>query len=333
MFVGKLTAIAGNTEKHSVDPDMARLLAELAGAPVVDLMALPVAESRAAYEAKWAPWNAAPPAVAACFDLAFAGPRGDIAARLVTPSPTAEGLILFMHGGGWMFGSLDSHDRLARELALRADAHVLSVDYALTPEHAFPDPLDDVLAGIDAARNGELPVERSSRIAVAGDSAGATLALGALLEDRERSGRQLAGAALFYGCYATDFSSQSYRAFGDGAFGLSRARMETFWNQYLNGNDGRGRPSAVPGAADLSGLPPVFVHAAGLDVLRDDSVSLAGRLAAQGNRVRLEVVPGLVHGHLQMVARLPPAQNVLEEAGRFLRPLLRRDRQGPDRTS
>lgn len=303
-------------------PEMAKAMAENA-TPAVDLITLPAEEARTAYEARWRPWNANPPPMLESQDLSL--PRRDgsaIAARFHRPSASASSLIIYIHGGGWRFGSPASHEHLARLLAIETDAHVLSIDYRLAPEHPFPAPCDDVLDAIHGAETGQCPGLREPAIALAGDSAGAALALSALLLRREAALPPLAGAALFYGCYARDYETGSYRRFGDGQFGLSRARMEQYWRSYLGPNDARPPFGAVPGEGDPGGLPPLFLHATGLDVLLDDTLTLASRLAEAGARFRVDVEPGLIHGHLQMAPRLAPARRVVRAAAHFLREAL-----------
>lgn len=303
-------------------PEMAKAMARNT-APAVDLMALPAEEGRAAYEARWRPWNANPPSMLESRDLTL--PRRDgasIAARFHKPSPTASGLVIYVHGGGWRFGSPASHEHLARLLALGTDAHVLSIDYRLAPEHPFPAPCDDVLDAIAVAETGRCAGLSKPAIALAGDSAGAALALSALIRRREARLPPLAGAALFYGCFARDYGTGSYKRFGDGKFGLPRARVEQYWRDYLGDAAHDPASGAVPGEAALDGLPPLFLHAAGLDVLLDDTLALAARLAETDVRFRVDVEPGLVHGHLQMAPHLAPARRVVRTASQFLREAL-----------
>ena len=132
----------------------------------------------------------------------------------------------------------------------------------------------------------------------------------------------MAGAAFFYGCFTADFATESFREFGDGALGLSRDRMEGFWTNYL-GHPPRGELGlATPGLADLREMPPIYLHAAGLDCVRDGTPALAARLVAAGNDVKMSIAPGAVHGYLQMSSRLALARDVLTEAGAYLGALL-----------
>ena len=293
-----------------VDEDLAGLMAA-APAPAVDLMALPLDEARDAYDRRWAPFNANPPPLRDVQPLSIPRRGGGPAMEAVryVPSSTSRGTILFAHGGGWRFGSPASHDHLARSLALAADAEVISIDYRLAPENPFPAALHDLLDALAFAA-----ADRDAT-ALAGDSAGASLCLGALAALRDAGAPMPAAAALFYGCFDIDFDTGSYRRFGDGRFGLSRPRMERFWQDYRGGAG----DEAIPGRAELAGLPALHLHAAGLDVLLDDTMTLAQRAAAAGVRVAVDVVPGLVHGHLQMALHLPAAGRVIDRAAAFLR--------------
>jgi acetyl esterase len=244
------------------------------------------------------------------------------AARFHKPGAAASGLVIYIHGGGWRFGSPASHEHLARLIALETDAHVLSVDYRLAPEHPFPAPRDDVLDAIHAAETGRCSGLPKPAIALAGDSAGAALALSALIRRRDLGLPPLAGAALFYGCFTQDYETGSYKRFGDGTYGLPRSRVEQYWRDYLGDAPHDPASGAVPGEAPLAGMPPLFLHAAGLDVLLDDTLALAARLAEAQVRFRVDVEPGLIHGHLQMAPKLAPARRVIKTAALFLREAL-----------
>lgn len=294
-----------------LDPILAALRAEPATVAPADLLRQPIAEARAATEARWAPWNASPPDAAALEPVEL--PRADgtmLRGLRVHPHDVAGGTILFLHGGGWTVGSIDTHRDLAVRLAVSARATLLSIDYRLAPEHPFPAPLDDVMWAIQSL---------SGPLVLAGDSAGASLALSASLLLRENRKRQIRGAALFYGCFTPAFDRPSMHDYGDGTYGLSADRMRTFWTYYLGHAPSEAEGVATPGWADLAGLPPMFIHAAGHDVLRDDSIALAERLGVAGCAATLDIEPGAVHGYLQMAARLPIARAAIDRAGAFLR--------------
>jgi acetyl esterase len=301
------------------DPFMAPILKRMRAEPVPDLDAISVREARAGFAEMNAQWNAPPIAVETVRDLSVPGADGPLRARIYYDGAAASmPVIVYVHGGGWVLGSIDTHDDLLRRLAKAAPGcAILGVDYRLAPEHPFPAPLDDVLAVTRFVSDGGLGAGfDTGRIALSGESAGANLALGTLLAQRDKGERTVAAAALFFGCYGLDFGSFSYTHFGDGSFGLSLAFMRWFWAQYLGKTSVS--PLAAPLQADLDGLPPLYLCAAGLDPLLDDTLTLSRRLAETGIAHRLDFHPGVVHGFIQMARELPAATATIEAACRFL---------------
>lgn len=274
---------------HAPHPEMAPILAEMLAVPLPDFANMPIAEARAMFNRNSAVWNTPLPEMAVR-EVALGG----VKARLLQPEARG-GVIVYAHGGGWTFGSPDSHHRNGRLLAQATGMQVVLPDYRLAPEHPCPAAIEDILAVVGAIR--ERP------LVLFGDSAGANIALAAAL-----AGAPAAMLSLVYGCFAPIFDTASHRECGDGSFGLTTERMRWFWDNWLGRADD---PRAAPLHADLKGLPPVHLLAAGLDCLRDDSILLAGRLAAAGVPFRLEVVPGVVHGFLQMSSRLGPARDAI----------------------
>jgi len=301
-----------------VDPDMQPILAEMRAAPPVDYTTMPIAAARAVFNAGTVPWRQLAPGGLVVDELALPGATAPLRARLYRPAAAATlPLIVYVHGGGWTFGSVDSHENEMRYLALGAGAAVLGFDYRLAPEAPFPAPLDDTLAVIAAVQGGALAGKADATCwAIAGDSAGAHLALAALLARRDGGAGQPVAAALFYGCYAPRFDNDSNGLFGGGEFGLSNARMRWYWANLLGGH----APTALsaPLDAEFAGLPPAYLLAAGLDPLRDDTLRLAERFAAAGVPHEVATVPGVVHGFLGRAPRLPAAQRALRDAGAFL---------------
>jgi acetyl esterase len=306
-----------------VDPEIAAILSEAAAAGLPDATTLPIAAARAQLTAASLAWNVDLPELPAVADLSVPGPAGAIRLRHFRPRAGARlPLVVYLHGGGWTFGSVDTHARLMRLLALAADAAVIGVDYRLAPEHPHPAPLDDCLAAIRWARAHADALEiDASGTALAGDSAGANLALASLLALRDAGEPLPKGAALFYGCYAARPDTASHARFGDGSYRLSTAEMNWFWRNYLDGAPA-GTPLAEPLYADLRGLPPLFLTCAEIDPLADDTRELAERLAAAGIAHEVQEYPGLVHGFLQMTARCAAARAAMADAGRALRVLL-----------
>jgi acetyl esterase len=274
-------------------PQMEAILLAQQIAPPPNPEALPIAEARANFERLNQGWNKDLPPMPAR-DLSVGG----VPCRLLTPRSDTAGLVLFVHGGGWTFGSPASHDRFARLLARDSGAAVLMPDYRLAPEHPAPAAIDDVLSVIADLR---AVVPNETKLILCGDSAGANIALAAALA---RPARPIAMLSLLYGCYAPVFDTGSHQRNGDGRFGLTTARMRWYWNNWLGA---AADPRAAPLNGDLDGLPPCYLLAAALDPLCDDSLMLADRLTQAGVPFRLDVAPGVVHGFLQMTARLDPA--------------------------
>ncbi len=304
------------------DPAMQAILDVMARQPPADLRAMPITEARAAFIAQQTPWAWCPRPMAETRELQIAGPAGSIRARLYLPSAEpSHPIVIFAHGGGWTFGSIETHDGTARLLAAHAGAAVLSIDYRLAPEHRFPAGVEDMLAALAFVETGGLgPACDAGRIALAGDSAGANLALGALLRRRDGGGASPATAALFYGCFAPDFDTASHRRLGDGAHVLRTEMMRWYWANLLGSHaPDAAPPVCAPLRAALGGLPPLYLNAAGLDPLLDDTLNLSRRLAEAGIRHTLDVWPGVVHGFMRFARELPLAREAFAAAGRHLR--------------
>ena len=306
---------------QAVDPAMAVLLAAMRAAPAVDYRTMPIDVARATFEKVQTPWAWCPLPLAETRELTVPGVAGPIRARLYRPHAKGDlPVVLFIHGGGWTFGSIDTHGGTMHWLAATSGCAVLGIDYRLAPEHPFPAGHDDVMAALAHIRAGGLGAGIDSRrIALAGDSAGANLALGALLAVREAGLPMPQTAALFYGCYAPIFDTDSNLANGDGSYVLSTAMMRWYWANFLGTTKAEDAPPAcAPLFADLAGLPPLYLNAAGLDPLLDDTLILSKRLAAQGIRHRLDIWPGVLHGFLRLARELPMAQAALVAGGEHL---------------
>ena len=223
--------------------------------------------------------------------------EGPVPARLYRPSGTRPaGLVVYFHGGGWVLGSLDSHDSACSFLAERAEVCVLSVDYRLAPEHPFPAGVNDAVAAFRfAVRHAEDLGVDPSAIAVGGDSAGGNLAA-VVANTTARTGERAPALQVLI-VPATDLSTKraSYRHFGDGYF-LTDKHMDWYKDQYLTDAGEALDPRVSPLLAeDLSGLPPAYVAVAGFDVLRDEGIAYARRLREAGVQTVLRVHPDLIH--------------------------------------
>ncbi|MGP1396194.1 MAG: alpha/beta hydrolase fold domain-containing protein [Inquilinaceae bacterium] len=266
-------------------------------------------------------WNDGAPSVGGVEIRTVPGPGGDIELRIVRPldAVSPAPVTVFIHGGGWALGSAIQTERAMRSLAADGGMVVVGPDYRLAPEHPFPAGLDDCVATVDwiIVNAGALGVD-AGRLTAAGPSAGANLALATALRLIAGGRADIRALALFYGVFGADLNTPSYRTFGDGRFGLSRDRMAAFFDMYLPHADGRTEPLAVPLLADLSGLPPTYLCAAGLDVLRDDTLAMAGRLADANVPHVLETYDGLVHGFIGRGRMVDRANLCLATAARFL---------------
>jgi acetyl esterase len=230
-------------------------------------------------------------------------PVGDRRGRLYVPSSArAHGpLLLFFHGGGWVYGDLDSHDPTCRFLAERSGVRVLSVDYRLAPEHPFPAAYDDAVAAyrwvVDHAA--DLGVD-PSRLAVGGDSAGGNLAAGvALLAARE--GLPLAFQLLVYPGTDASTRTESKRLFGRDLY-LTEEFMDQVSGWYCVDRDERADPRMSPLLDEIpTGLAPAYVATAGFDPLRDEGEAYARKLADAGAQVELRRFADQIHGFLSVV--------------------------------
>ncbi|WP_448207025.1 alpha/beta hydrolase [Azospirillum sp. sgz302134] len=309
-----------------LDPQVVALIdaAKRQGVPPADPLALPLAEARAAAERHHAFLNGDTPVPAEVRNIEADGPRGPLRLRLYR-SAGQDGrrlpVLLYIHGGGFVLNSVDTHDRLLRLLAVRSGVAVCALSYGLAPEHRFPHPYEEALAALRwVARNGAAHGLDPDRIAVGGDSAGANLALGLALAARGAGEPKVAFGLLLYGMFAHDFDTPSHRQFGDGRYGLTTARMRWYWEQYLGQTEPTDDPRAAPLLAeDLRGLPPLLLIAAGLDCLRDDSLRLADRLAEAGVPHRLEICESLPHAFATMTRLVEAADAAIQRAADAVR--------------
>lgn len=222
--------------------------------------------------------------------------------------------ILFVHGGGYMLGSIDSHHDVTSRIALAARADVLSIDYRRAPEHPFPAALDDVLASykwlIDSA--GYDP----SKTALVGDSAGGGLVLGAALTIRDTDGLALPGALACMSAW-TDLTCTSASLASAADPSMQAPYVALMAQAYLAGQDPK-HPIASPLYADLAGLPPILLQVGAAEALRDDSEQLAARCEAAGVDVTLELWDEMFHAFQLWAAMLDEGQRAIEKLGAFV---------------
>ncbi|MGZ7080721.1 MAG: alpha/beta hydrolase, partial [Thermoanaerobaculia bacterium] len=235
--------------------------------------------------------------------------------------PTQKPALIYLHGGGWTFFSLDTHDRLMREYAARAGVIVAGVDYALSPEAKYPTALEQVVAVVRflAGRGEEWGVD-PQRIAIGGDSAGANLAIAACLRLRDESQAQLVRAmVLNYGVFDRRSSDEARERLGGPGNMLTSDEMEGFWRNYLRDEREADDPFVSPLRADLHGLPRTLLVVPQFDLLTEQSVQLADRMVAAGVPVTLNMYDGAVHSFLEAVSIAPLADRAFADTAAWLR--------------
>jgi acetyl esterase len=227
--------------------------------------------------------------------------------------------LVYFHGGGWVWANVDTHDRMVREYAAAGQVAVVSVDYALSPEAKFPQALEECAAVVRfVAANGTAWGLDPRRLLLGGDSAGGNLALATALLLRDTGGPALRGVLANYPVSDARFDTESYREFGAGGYGLNIERMAFYWSVYVPHDIDRLHPLAAPLRADLTGLPPVMVLLAELDVLRSEGEALVAKLRASGVTVETEIFAGVVHGFLRATGSVRKARDAVGMAGRWM---------------
>lgn len=240
--------------------------------------------------------------------------------RLHRPRPEGSlPVLVYLHGGGWVWNSIDTHDRLMREYAGGSGWAVVGPDYALSPEAAFPQALEECAAVVRwIAKEGAAWGLDPRRIVIGGDSAGANLAMGVALLLRETDpALRLSGLLLNYGVFDSRLDTPSYVEFADGYF-LTREKMRFYWECYCPRPADRLSPLAAPLRADLRSLPPVMLHIAELDVLAAENLAMGERLRAAGVEVTQEVFPGTAHGFLRALPHVAAARRAASAGAAWL---------------
>jgi acetyl esterase len=257
-------------------------------------------------------------------DLSAPGPAGPLGLRLYRPSAEpALPLVLFMHGGGFVLGDLDTHDSICTLLARESRCVVCAVDYRLAPEARFPAPVDDGEAALDyvLANAAALAID-GSRVAFCGDSAGANIVTAVAMRARKRHGAALRGLALLYPTVDPGSDTVSMRELGSGHM-LTRSGVEWFWSSYLGSTADALDPEVNLLRADLRGLPRTTIVTAECDPLRDEGEALAARLRDSGVAVTLRRWPGMLHGFAGMQQVTPAASRALSALASGLAAALR----------
>ncbi len=271
--------------------------------PSYDTMS--AADARAFYRDRRFFTQPDPPEVAEVRELSAPGRHGPIPLRAYRPAGSTAGtalpVLVYYHGGGWTIGDLDTHDVLCRQLANASGWAVVSVDYRMGPEHAFPAAVDDALSAMHwvLAQAGTLAVD-AGRVAVGGDSAGGNLAAVVALAARDASAPRLALQLLIYPATDMEFRSESHRVNG-ADYLLTTVVMTWFRGNYLRSEADRADWRASPLlAGSVAGTAPALVITAGYDPLRDEGRAYADRLREAGVPVAYRCFDGQIHGFITM---------------------------------
>ncbi|MDM0069988.1 alpha/beta hydrolase [Variovorax sp. J31P207] len=299
----------------SLDPEVEHMLELAKQADRPPLEALTPAEARDAYAASWDVLQPPRTEVGSVRNEAISGPGGPLQLRIYRGAATQSGerlpCLLYLHGGGWVIGNLESHDRLCRQLANLAGICVVAVDYRLAPEHRYPAAVDDAVAALHwVERNAAALSIAPDRIAVGGDSAGGNLAAVLALMARDGSVPPVSYQALLYPALDLAADSESYRKVTAGV-SLTAATMRYFIDHYtpslLLRKDWRASPLQ---AASLAGTAAALVLTVAHDPLCDEGRAYAARLEAEGVRVTALHLSDHMHGML-LTGKLVRASNTI----------------------
>ncbi|MBL8675697.1 MAG: alpha/beta hydrolase [Rhodospirillales bacterium] len=311
----------------ALDPIVRKLLDAAAAAGRPELHTMAPVDARKMMRDTRAPVQGPVLDTVASTDRTIPGPAGEIPVRIYRPKSAAADAALpalvYFHGGGWVIGDIETHHTVCQRLAAEGDIVVVSVDYRLAPEHAFPAAVDDCWAATCwVARNaGAIGVD-GSKVAVGGDSAGGNLAAVVALMARDRGGVTVGFQLLIYPAVdaLADTGSMARNAKG---YLLTTEAMRWFYDHYVPNAADRDDWRVSPlRARTLANLPPAMVFTAGFDPLRDEGVAYARRLAHDGVVVEQIDFSSLIHGFFGMPGPLPQARRALAMAGRAVREAL-----------
>ena len=258
------------------------------------------------------------------------GPTGTVSLRIVRPAGSTDSIlpaVMYFHGGGWILGNANTHDRLVRKIAKTTNAAVVFVNYSPSPEARFPIAIEQAYAATKyIAAHGERFRLDGSRLAVAGDSVGGNMAAVVAMVAKQRGGPSIAHQLLFYPVTDARMDNDSYRSFQDGPW-LTKNAMAWFFDAYVPNPKNRANPLVSPVLAPVEGLralPPATVITAENDVLRDEGEAYARRLMQAGVSVKSVRYNGTIHDFVMLnaLASTPAAQSAVAFASKELRAAL-----------
>jgi acetyl esterase len=311
-----------NDDTSWIDPELiaAGKLLQEKGLVAPDRTVAPLSEVRAAQDRIGAFLGLDSVPLQSERDVMLPGPHGDVPCRFYYPEGVQRpACLIYLHGGGFMQGSLNSWDHFLRDLVRQSGVAVMSVDYRLSPEYKFPVAFDETLAMVRyATSHGADQGIDGRRLAIGGDSAGANLALAAALALRDAGEKLLSFQLLVYGVYSAEVESPSWQRFGRGA-GLSQTQFRWILETYLDSPAQAEDWRVAPLLADLKGLPPAHMVVGSLDPLLDDSNNLAAKLKAAGVPSHLTIYQGINHGFIRYGRLIRTARNAVADCAAALK--------------
>lgn len=307
-----------------IDPEIRGFVQTVAAdlAAYGDLESRPLPEVRRILESVRSRWTVGGPQMAQTVEVDVPTRHGPVRVRLYRPAGDGpRPLLVYLHGGGWTYFSIDTHDRLMREYAARAGIIVAGVEYALSPGARFPVALDQLLDVLHRASTagGELGID-ASRIAVGGDSAGANLSVAACLTLRDAGqGDLVSGMVLNYGAFDAKHGNETRNRFGETGYMLGHDEMQAYWRNYVRSEADFDLPLVCPLRAELAGLPPALLVIPECDVLAAQGHAMADKLRQAKVQVQANVYPGATHSFLEAVSVAEVSRRALADSARWLR--------------
>jgi acetyl esterase len=315
-------AAVASAHGSDLDPEIRRFIRTItesvASHPGFD--SAPLLQRRRWAEEARAPWTQGGPAMLETRNIEAPTRHGAVRLRIHRPARGELPGLVYLHGGGWMLFSIDTHDRVMREYASCAGCCVIGVDYALSPEHKFPLALEQVVdvVGWLASEGRALGID-AQRLAIGGDSAGANLSVAACLVRRDtKSAPPLRAMVLNYGAFESRCSDEACRRYGGPEYMLGCEEMSGYWRNYVRDDSELQNPLVCPLLASLAGLPPTFLAIAECDILGEQGVQMAACLQAAGVPARHVVYAGASHSFIEAMSVSALSNRALEDASRWL---------------